>query len=311
MATPVFSSRKQSLKTAQAGPDRVRRRYRGQAHTLALLFAMAALLALCGWIVAGWSGIAWSVIAGTIALTLVGRVPVDIVLSGMRARPLLPGEAPGLQASFVTLCRDAGLSPIPRLYHIDEPLPLAFGLGQGDTAVVVVADSLLAGLTRRELAGILAHEIVHLRRGDIVLKQAGFVAGWLTRLLTQLGLILLFFGLVLRAFSATEFPLLWLLVLATAPIAVRLLQLALSRAREAEADLEAAELTGDPVGLASALVKLHRWRERRLQQLFPTAHPFHLPTLFDDHPPTEERISRLMSLPHRDNGDQLRERGQP
>lgn len=103
----------------------------------------------------------------------------------------------------------------------------------------------------------------------------------------------------MRVFSLAEFPLLALLVLAAAPTAVGLLRLALSRVREAEADLEAAELTGDPAGLAAALVKLRRWQERLLHQLSPTAHPLHLPTLFDDHPPTEERIRRLMDLPQR------------
>lgn len=75
----------------------------------------------------------------------------------------------------------------------------------------------------------------------------------------------------------------------------------MSRAREAEADLEAAELTGDPAGLTSALVKLRQWQERRLHRLFATAHSLHLPTLFDNHPPTEERIRGLMQLLQRDD----------
>jgi heat shock protein HtpX len=275
------------------------RRRSNRAQIVALLAAMGALLGYCGWIVAGWDGIAWSVIGGTVGLVLLRRVPVDMFLKAMRARPLLPGEAPGLQVSFVFLCRRAGLSPIPCLYHIDETLPLAFGLGAGEAAAIVVADSLLAGLTQRELCAILAHEIVHLRNGDILLQQLGLVLGWLTRVLSQLGFFLVLVGLAMHVFSLGESPLFSLLVLATAPIGVGLLRLALSRAREAEADLEAAELTGDPAALASALVKLRRWQERLLRQWFPTAHPLHLPTLFDDHPPTEERIRRLMGLSRR------------
>jgi len=282
-------------------PTRMRtsgaRRRSNRAQIVALLAAMGALLAYCGWIIAGWDGIAWSVIGGAIGLVLVRRVPVDMFLKAMRARPLLPGEAPGAEAFVAALCRRAGLSPIPLLYHIDEVLPLAFSLGAGEAAVIVVADSLLAGLTRRELCAILAHEIVHLRNGDILLQQVGLVLGWLTRVLSQLGFFLVFVGLAMHVFSLGESPLFSLLVLATAPIGVGLLRLALSRAREAEADLEAAELTGDPAALASALVKLRRWQERLLRQWFPTAHPLHLPTLFDDHPPTEERIRRLMGVP--------------
>ena len=114
----------------------------------------------------------------------------------------MPGEAPGLQVSFVFLCRRAGLSPIPRLYHIDEPLPLAFSLGAGAGAAIVVADSLVAGLTRRELCAILAHEIVHLRNGDILLQQLGLVLGWLTRVLSQLGFFLVLVGLAMQRLLA-------------------------------------------------------------------------------------------------------------
>ena len=84
-----------------------------------------------------------------------------------------------------------------------------------DRAAVVVADSLLAGLTQRELSGILAHEIVHLRNRDIRLQQIGLVLGWLARALSQSGLIFVLIGVVMRVFSRAEFPRLPLLVLAT------------------------------------------------------------------------------------------------
>ncbi|MGE5268842.1 MAG: zinc metalloprotease HtpX [Thiohalocapsa sp.] len=261
-----------------------------------LLFAMAALLALCGGIVAGSDGIVWSVIAGAIVLPVVGHAPPDMLLRAMGAHLLTPSQAPDVCASFLALCRDAGLSPVPRLCHIADKTPLAFSLGRGESAAVVVTDSLLVGLSERELVGILAHEIVHLRRGDIVMKQLGFVLGTLTRIMAQLGILMLFFGLLLRALSVSEVPLISLVVLVVAPFAAGLLQLAMSREREAEADLGAAELTGDPAGLAAALIKLQRWQEWRLRRLFPTARPFHLPTLLNDHPPTAERIRRLLNL---------------
>jgi heat shock protein HtpX len=274
-------------------------RHRRHPQIIGLLAAMAVLLAYCGWFIAGWNGIVWSTLAGGLSLAFVRRVPLEMFLKAMRAQPLLPSEAPGLEARFAALCRQAGLSPMPHLYHIAETLPLAFSLGENDAAAVVVADNLLTGLTRRELYGILAHEIVHLRNRDIRLQQIGLVVGWLARVLSQFGLIVVFIGLVMRVFSRADFSLLSLFVLVAAPTGVGLLRLALSRVSEAEADIEAAELTGDPVGLASALTKLRRRQERLLRQLFPTAHPLHLPTLFDDHPPTEDRIRRLMDLPQR------------
>lgn len=292
---PWISAPREPLAPTGIGGDGGRRR-RNQLHIIALLAAMAALLGCCGWIVAGWDGILWSMLAGVIVLTLVRHLPVEAFLNGMRARPLLPGEAPRLQASFAALCRHAGLSPPPTLYHIDEALPLAFSLGEGENAAIVIADSLLIGLTPRELCGILAHEIIHLRNRDITLKQLGFVLGWLARVFSQVGIVFLFVGLLLHVFSLAEFPLLSLLVLATAPLAVNLLRLALSRAREAEADLEAAELTGDPAALAAALIRLRQWQEWWLRQVFPAGKVFHLPTLLADHPPTEERIRRLKQL---------------
>jgi heat shock protein HtpX len=299
----VPASGRRYITTPIAARSSARRRWRSQAQIVALLAAMGGLLAYCGWIVAGWHGIAWSILAGALSLAAVRRVPPEMFLAAMRAERLLPEEAPELQAHFAALCRRAGLSPMPALYRLDEALPLAFSLGAGDRAAVVVADSLLAGLTRRELAGIVAHEIIHLRNGDIALQQIGLVLGWLARLLSQFGMILIFIGLVMRIFSLAEFPLLELLVLAVAPIGVGLMRLALSRAREAEADLGAADLTGDPAGLAAALVKLRQWQERLLRQLVPTAHPLHLPSLFDDHPPTEQRIRRLLGLPQRAASD--------
>ena len=285
-----------------AGAEQARRRRRSRLHSALLLSAMAGLLALCGWLVAGWRGVSWSVLGGAVAFGFVARTPVDLFLAGMGAHVLSPEEAPGLLAMFALLCRRAGLERLPLLCHVDARLPLAFSIGRNDDTAVVIDDSLLIGLDRSELAGILAHEIAHLRSGDIVLKQIGFVLGWLTRVMSQLGVMLLVFGLLLRAFAAVRWPLLALLVLTLAPIVVQLLQLALSRGREAEADLAAAELTGDPEALAVALQKLRQWQERGLRRVFPTGRVLHLPTLLNDHPPTEERIRRLRRLAARDAG---------
>ena len=133
--------------------------------------------------------------------------------------------------------------------------PVAFSLGGGDTAAIVVTDCILAGLTLREQCGILAHEISHLRHGDLMLQQFGLVLGWVTRVLSQIGCIFVLVSLLTRAFSEAWPLLLTLLLLVTAPVAVSLLRLALSREREAEADLDAAKLTDDPAALASALSK--------------------------------------------------------
>lgn len=278
-----------------AAAERWRRR-RYQAHTAALLLGIGALLAYCGWIVGGRVGLGWSLLAGIIGLVVARRTPPEALLAAIGAEPLSPNDVLRLGAPFSVLCRRAGLQSMPRLYRFDHRLPLAFSLGEGERAAVVVADCLLQGLDERELCGILAHEIVHLRNGDIMLMQLSLVLAWLTGAVSRVGFLLIFLGLLMRALSTADFPLLSLAVLAIAPLAVGLMRLALSRTREAEADLEAAELTGDPLGLASALEKLLVWQRERLSRLSPVIGPLRLPTLLSDHPPTEERIRRLRAM---------------
>jgi Zn-dependent protease with chaperone function len=145
-------------------------------------------------------------------------------------------------------------------------------------------------MTACEIRGILAHEIVHVRNGDIALMQLAMVVGQLTR---TVAFLLVFFSLFLRTVSAPSFPIVPLLVLAVAPLGVGLLQLAPSRTREGEADLEAAELTGDPHGLASASSSC------AAASRFCCAVGFRLqvPSLFRDHSATEERIQALLAMP--------------
>jgi heat shock protein HtpX len=133
-------------------------------------------------------------------------------------------------------------------------------------------------MTARELRGILAHEIIHIRNGDLALMQLAMVVGQLTRKVSQIAFLLVFFSLFLRVVSAPSFPVIPLLVLAVAPLGMGLLQLALSRTREGEADLEAAELTGDPHDLASTLVKLRRREQMLLRRRFPGAGPLRVPS---------------------------------
>jgi heat shock protein HtpX len=257
--------------------------------------AMAVLLAYCGWIVAAWQGIVWSVIGGAAMLLLVRRMPPGVVLQALRARALARWEAPALYKILEALCRSAGLEQAPVLCAVAARAPVAFTIGSSAATAIVLSESLLQTVTERELRGILAHEIIHVRNGDLALMQLAMVVGRLTRVLSQIAFLLVVFSLFLRVVSAHAFPILPLLVLAVAPLGVNLLQFALSRAREAEADLEAAELTGDPYRLASALVKM-RDQEMMLRRWSPATASLRLPSLFRDHPAPDERIRRLMAM---------------
>jgi heat shock protein HtpX len=261
-----------------------------------LLAAMAALLAYCGWIVGDWQGVLWSLVASAVLLLLLRRMPPGILLKTLSARALARWQAPGLYQILDDLCRTAGVVFPPLLYQAVGPVPFAFTIGAGDAAAIVLSDSLLQTMSAREMRGIIAHEIIHLRNGDLALMQLAVAIGRLTRILSQIAFLLVFLSLVLRAVSAAAFPLLPLMVLAVAPLGVNLLQLALSRTREGEADLEAAELTGDPAGLASALIKMRRRERVLLRRRSPGMVPIRVPWLLRDHPATEERIERLLAM---------------
>jgi heat shock protein HtpX len=258
---------------------------------------MAALLSYCGWIVAEWEGILWSLLGGATILMLARRVPPALVLQAIGARPVARWEAPMLYEIVDTLCRRAGLDRTPHLCWVGERLPVAFTIGRGKATTIALSEAVVREMTAREISGILAHEIIHIRNGDLALMQLAMVAGQLTRMISNIAFLLVFFSLFLRTVAASAFPIIPLLILAVAPLGVGLLQLALSRTREGEADLEAAELTGDPQGLASALVKLRRREQMLLRGRFPTAVPLRVPSLLRDHPATEERIKALLTMP--------------
>ena len=222
--------------------DTERRRRHTRQHSALLLIAMAALLSYCGWIVAEWDGILWSLLAGAMMLVLARRVPPGLVLRAIGARPVARWQAPVLYEMLDALCRRAGLDRVPHLCWVGERFPVAFTIGGGEATTIALSEGLIRGMTGREIRGILAHEIAHVRNDDIALMQLAMVVGQLTRTLSQIAFLLVFLSLFMRTVSAPSFPIVPLLVLAVAPLGVGLLQLALSRTREGEADLEAAEL---------------------------------------------------------------------
>jgi heat shock protein HtpX len=280
----------------QAG-ESARRRRRSQRHAALMLMAMAALIGYCGWIVAGVDGVVLSVFLGGLTLLLIRQMPLEIVLRAIGARLIAPRKAPVLYAILDRLCRHAGLGGVPALYVTGTRFPAAFTIGAGETAAIVLSQGLLADMMAREIRGVLAHEVVHIRNGDIALMQLATVAGQLARLLAQLAFLLLFMGVFLHVAAVPSYPLAPLLLLIAAPLGIGLLQRALSREREGEADLEAAELTGDPASLAMALVKMRRREQLLLEARFPGARLLRVPALLRDHPATEERIRRLRAMP--------------
>src|SRR5262249_22732180 len=157
----------------------------------------------------------------------------------------------------------------PRVYVIPSMTLNAFAAGTSDNTVIGITEGLLGRLDLRELAGVLAHEISHIRNGDLALIGLADAMTRFAQLLAYLAVFLALFNLPAFLLGDSEIPLIALGLLYLAPTAGSLIQLALSRTREFDADLEAASLTGDPEALVSALQKLERyhghfWEDMRL-----------------------------------------------
>ncbi|MBB3189871.1 zinc metalloprotease HtpX [Halomonas cerina] len=274
-----------------------RSRLKNGLQTLLILASLALVVALPGYLLAGGLGVVASLVVVMTGVYASSWVPARVILANAGAGLLERHQAPTLYRVLDLLYRRAGLSDSPQLFYLPSPDLNAFAVGSGDNGGITVSDGLLRTLTLRELAGVLAHEVSHLRHGDTrVMSMAAAMTRltlWLTTLL-QVSLLLM-----LPLILTGEMTLPWgvLLVVAFAPTLSTLLQLALSRNREYTADLDAVTLTGDPEGLASALAVLERHHGRWLATLFGRQPPTDVEWL-RTHPPTEERIRRLMAAGH-------------
>ncbi|MEK0085658.1 zinc metalloprotease HtpX [Benzoatithermus flavus] len=273
-----------------------RHKLRNLFQSLALLAGMLTLLGVCALVVWGPQGLVWAVLTGAFSLVLTPTVAPDLVMRLYRAVPLRPHDAPDLHHLLETLSRRAGLSRLPRLYYLPSPILNAFAVGTGDAAAIALTDGILRTLTSRELAGVLAHEISHIRHRDLWTMSLADLMSRLTSLMSWFGQLLLLLNLPAVLLGGVTVPWTVVLVLIFAPTAMALLQLALSRAREYDADLGAVALTGDPRGLASALAKLQRYQGAYWEEILLPGRRMPEPSLLRTHPPTEERIRRLLAL---------------
>jgi heat shock protein HtpX len=272
-----------------------RHKLRNVVQSAILLGGMVGLLALCGWILFGPDGLLGMALGSALALAFSPKISPALVLRLYRARELTPPELPDVFAVLDRLTQRAGLRHRPRLYYIPSRMLNAFAVGGRDDAVIALTDGMLRSLSLRELAGVLGHEISHVRNNDLWLMGLADLVGRLTRVMTLFGLLLLIVAVPLWAGGGGS-PWLVIPLLVLAPQLTTLLQLALSRAREYDADLDAAGLTGDPMGLAGALAKLERFQRGTWEQILMPGYRLPEPSLLRSHPPTAERIARLRAL---------------
>ncbi|MBL8918494.1 MAG: zinc metalloprotease HtpX [Myxococcaceae bacterium] len=273
-----------------------------------LLAALSALVLLLGQRFGGTSGL---LTAGAFVLLMnFGSYwfsdRIALAMNGARALP--PNELPWLHALVSQLSAHAELPP-PRLYVIASDTPNAFATGRSPAkAAIAVTTGLLEALDRRELTGVLAHELAHVKNRDTLIMT---VAATLAGVISHLAQLAFFWGGALLGGRSDDredsggSALGTLGLLLVAPLTATLLQLAISRSREFDADATAAQLTGDPLALANALARLEQGNKLRPMDHSPaTAHLFivnplsggGLMGLFSTHPPIGERIERLVQL---------------
>ncbi|MCU7917671.1 MAG: M48 family metalloprotease [Candidatus Thiodiazotropha sp. (ex Dulcina madagascariensis)] len=270
-------------------------------NTLQSLLLILSLAGLCAWLAWFLGGIPLAMATGAVILFTYRLNPVaspELAMRLFRARRLSPREIPALYQLVAQLSQRAGLAAAPSLFYLPSDVMNAFTTGTRKEAAIALSDGLLRRMQWRELAGVLAHELIHVANQDTRLMAFADLTSRITGFLSIVGQLLLLINLPLLFFGQATLPWQPILLMLAAPTLSALAQLALSRNREYEADLGAAELTGDPLGLASALNKLESPRHRLIERLLHPGPRIPDPSLLRSHPPTEERVQRLLALTH-------------
>ncbi len=277
----------------------------GYIRTFILLAALTAIFGMVGYAIGGGGGavIALLVAAGMNLFAWWGSA--SAVLRMTNAQPVSEAEAPRLYAMTRGLAERAGI-PMPALYVIHEDQPNAFATGRGPSnAAVAVNSGLIALMDERQVAGVVAHELAHIKHRDTLVMSIAATLSGAIGMLAQFGGMFAMRG---RDGQRSSNPIAGILLIILGPIAAAIVQMAISRAREYEADREGAEICGDPEWLAGALERLESYSARAVNEGAEAnpamAHMFiinplsggGLRGLFTTHPPTAERVARLRAM---------------
>lgn len=272
--------------------------------TVFLMTLMMVLFLFVGYLLGGNTGMTIALVFSLIMNFGSYWFSDKIVLKMYKAKEVNRDTAPKFYDMIERLSKQANL-PMPKVYLINDPTPNAFATGRNpDHAAVAATTGILQGLSNEELAGVMAHELAHVKHRDTLISTiAATLVGSISYIAQMAGWVFMF------GRSDDDSPgsgIGGLVLLVLSPILAMLLQMAISRSREFAADRGGAEFTGNPLGLASALEKISRGNQLKpVNHSNPTtAHMFIInplrgggvSKLFSTHPPTEERIKRLQAM---------------
>jgi len=272
--------------------------------TAVLMAGIIALFGAIGGLLGGADGMLIALLFGGVMNFFAYWFSDAMVLRMYNAQEVDETSSPYLYGMVRELASRADL-PMPRVYIIDEQQPNAFATGRNpEHAAVAATSGILQMLSARELRGVMAHELTHIRHRDILIST---ISATMAGAISALANFAMFFGGRSESGRPGN-PLAAILVMILAPIAAALIQIAISRAREFEADRGGAEISGDPKALADALVKIDA-HARGIGMAPAEAHPEtaqmmimnplaggDIAGLFSTHPPTEERVQRLRAM---------------
>jgi len=257
---------------------------------------MLLLTAILAHLLLGPLWIPWMAGVGTLALFGLPQLSAEWIMRALGGIEIAPARAPGLYQMVAGLTERAELPRIPRIYWMPRSVVNAFAVGNASNPAVAVTEGMLRTLEPREIRAVLAHEIAHIRKGDMRAMLLAELFARVTGTFGSVGMLLLFLNLPLLLFGAAQVPWLGIAILIGSPILNQLLQLALSRTRERSADLEAVRLTGDPRALASALHKIETLQGGLFEELVFRHRHGATANWLRTHPPTQERITTLLAL---------------
>jgi heat shock protein HtpX len=275
---------------------RVAANTRNILQSVILIGGIGLIMAVCAYVLWGRSGVLWGFVLIGLLLLLSPRIAPEIIMRMYGARRISPADAGPVLRIVGELASRAGLPKPTTLYVIPSPMLNAFATGVQSDSLLAVTQGLLNRLNSRELVGVLAHEMAHIRHNDLWIMSLADTMSRFTHFMSMLGVLLFIFSLPATFLGGQSFPLLGILLLYFAPTASGLLQLGLSRAREYDADLEGARLSGDPEALASALIKIESAQGRMWETIFMPGRNVPVPSILRTHPSTEERVRRLREL---------------